>query len=62
MGNTTIKFNQATMVEAVQMYLDAQFTDKHTVTSVKAVSGTAYNTPDIFDVEIRKEEPSENRA
>jgi hypothetical protein len=49
-GNNTIDMNGATMIEAVQMYLDSQFTGKHTVKSVKAKTG-GYN--DVgFEIEI----------
>jgi hypothetical protein len=51
-GNTTIKFNQATMIEAVQMYIDAQLTGKHSVASVKATSGGGYDSQNGFEIEI----------
>ena len=51
-GNITIKFNQATMLEAVQRYMDAQFSSKHKVASVKtAGSANNFNGAE-FDIEI----------
>ena len=60
-GNTTIKFNQSTMIEAVQMYLDAQLTGKHIVESVRSVSGGSGYSDGCFDIEI-KEPPVDPRA
>lgn len=52
-GTTSIKFNQATMIEAVQMYLDAQLSGKHVVRSVKAnPPSSAYNDQGGFEVDF----------
>ena len=58
-GNVTIKFNQATMVEAVQMYLDAQLTSAHTVARVKSTSGTSYNEEGSFEIEFTEKESTQ---
>lgn len=55
-GSTTIRFNQLTMIEAVQMYLDAQLSSKHTVASVKAMSSGAYGDAGCFEIEFIEEE------
>ena len=57
-GSITIGFNQATMIEAVQMYCDAQFTGKHKVKQVvPRPSANAYNSGSgsEFDIEITDE-------
>ena len=51
-GSVTLKFNQATMIEALQTYLDAQFKERHVVTAVKAVSGSAYSDAGCFEIEV----------
>lgn len=56
-GSITIRFNQATMIEAVQMYLDAQLSKTHLVASVKAVSPGGYSEQGCFDVEFSEVEP-----
>ena len=59
-GNTTIKFNQATMVEAVQMYLDAQLASKHKVESVKPLGSTGgYADQGGFEIEFTEEASAE---
>ncbi len=55
-GSTTIKINQATMIEAVQMYLDAQLSNGHTVTSVKAMPSGAYADQGCFEIEFSERE------
>ena len=49
-GKTKIDLSKATMIAAVQMYLDATFKESHVVTDVKSVS-TGYGS-DTFTVEI----------
>lgn len=56
-GNITITMNQASMMEAVQAYIDGQFTEKHTVKNIKPESNSAYNGPNTYEVEI---EPTAN--
>lgn len=48
-GNNTLIFNQATMIEAVQFYLNAQMVNASKVTSVK--TGGSVNG-DYFKIEI----------
>ena len=36
-GNNTFQFNQATMIEALQFYLDSQFKEKMEVLSVREI-------------------------
>lgn len=56
-GTITIQFNQATMIEAVQMYLDAQMLKSHVVKSVKATPATSgYSEQGCFDIEFSEAE------
>lgn len=50
-GTNTLELNEATMIEAVQFWLDSQFTKPVTVTSVKGGNNI---TPTF---EVRLEEP-----
>lgn len=50
-GSTTLKINLATMIEAMQMYLDSQLVGKHTVTNVKPVANS-YTPGNEFEVEL----------
>ena len=49
-GKTTLSMNKATLLAAIQMYLDATFKESHVVTDVKATN-TGYGA-DTFAVEI----------
>ena len=49
-GKTTLSLNKASIMAAVQMYLDATFKESHVVTDVKSAN-TGYG-PDTFTVEI----------
>lgn len=50
-GVNVISINQATMVEAMQLYFDAQLATKQLVVSVKK-DGTKYGSCDEFTVEF----------
>lgn len=52
-GQATIKLNQATMVEALQQYFDAQFKTPHVVTSVRKDSAPSHGA-DTFEVELEE--------
>ena len=55
-GTTTLTFNQTTMVEALQMYLDAQLSSNHKVASVKATTGAGYANDGSFEIIISEPE------
>lgn len=46
-GNNTLSINQATMIEAMQMYFDAQLAMKQTVLSVSKDTSN-YSSADAF--------------
>lgn len=50
-GKTTIEMNLATVIAAVQLYLDQTFKEPHVVTNVKANSSGGYGGS-TFTVEI----------
>ena len=57
-GLTTIEINQATMVEAMQQYFDAQLKEPHVVKTVKKASSSSsstggYAASDSFEVEFK---------
>jgi len=52
-GKTTLEMNKATVIAALQMYLDSTFKESHIVTDVKQSSSSGgYNTNVTFTVEI----------
>ena len=52
-GSNTIQFNEATIIAAVQEYLDKRYTPNIQVQSVKATSsGAGYATQGMFAVEV----------
>lgn len=51
-GSTTITINQATMLTAMQQYMDTQFTTPHVVKNVKRTSNTTYSGGDEYEVEL----------
>jgi hypothetical protein len=57
LGNNTLELNEATMVAAVQMYLEYLFKENKapTVKSVKQTSGNSYST--TFEVVIERDLP-----
>lgn len=58
-GTNTLKLNQDTMREAMQVWIDATFAsaDKPKVTNVKAADSTAYGQANEFEVMVSAEQP-----
>lgn len=52
-GQITIKLNQATMVEALQQYFDAQLKTSHAVKNVRKDSAASHGA-DTFEVELEE--------
>lgn len=50
-GNNTLTLNEATLVQAVQEWLDKRMNPSPKVGSVKAATGSAHKT-DSFDVQL----------
>lgn len=51
-GLTTITINQATMLTAIQQYMDTQLTTPHVVKNVKRSSNTTYSGGDEYEIEL----------
>ncbi len=56
-GSNTLKINQATMMEAVQLWIDKTMHEPPKVTAVKSVAG-AYNQDAEFEVVLSEQEPA----
>ncbi len=59
-GNNELVLNQATMIEAVQMYLNSQMKDglAPTVQSVKTGKSGSYGTEDSFSISVTEAPPA----
>lgn len=57
-GNNTLRLNADTIREAVQMWVDAQFTEKVVVRSVKQADKAAYGDGGTFEVEVSSVDPT----
>lgn len=52
-GKTTLEMNKATMIAALQMYLDSTFKESHVVTDVKlSTVNSGYNSGSVFTVDL----------
>ena len=62
-GNNTITMNEATIIAAVQMYLDAQYREGsgQVVNSVKPVATGRYGDEGCFDVKVSEPEKAAPR-
>ena len=54
-GNNELKLNEATIIDAVQEYLDKRYTPKVVVTSVKETSNSSYSAE--FTVKVEETKP-----
>ena len=55
-GKNTLTFNQATMCEIVQLWLDDQFPESGKVSRVRERPETDNASVKVFDVDVAKEE------